>query len=244
MIEGVSNLDMGFVDVAAGVDTGRPVLTVNPDLVAIFEAEQFIIFRVDEADTSGGLGDIVIEPVPAVAVDIEVVVVLPGIEPDQVGVELGIYPETKILALTVIFALRVVMTELFQRLKILEEAAEALIGAHGVDEAVKLRLEVIALQVRAMVFPGRIEAVSVPAHIAPQVADAAGLTIQLLALLEGVEPLLRLQHFYLKVHHRASLSLFFSALRASKAVFAHSGSLSGSVTPSISRRSKRPFSPS
>ena len=69
----VTKLQMVFIDISAGNFTNFTIVISDSDLTTIRDLEKVVVMAVDEADTSFGLFQMLIQPVTAIAIAVKVV---------------------------------------------------------------------------------------------------------------------------------------------------------------------------
>ena len=231
--EPAADFHMILVDIACRPITGVSIRVADPDLISVGDAELFLIMGRDKADALSGLLYMLVQPVPAVAVAVQVILPLVGVEAHEVGIPLRVHakPPFPVIAeaglgvgIAVFRELRPTLQDAF---------------AEGVDNRIKLILEGLGFLVPAVVLPGGEKRLAA-AQVRPQVADAASLCRDLCALRVGVFLFLRKHRPNAHVHrHLSSLFRFRSCSIRCRPSFAQSGRSSRSTTPSTSHRSNR-----
>ena len=117
----------------------------------------------------------------------QVFILLVGVQPEQVGILRRVRPESEQKAV-VEAALRVFLAEVPHGVPAFEKAAVLLIAHQGVQDALKLGVKFLGAKALPVVYPGLEKALSILAHVGPQVANAPGLAFNLRTLAAGVEP--------------------------------------------------------
>ena len=103
-------LKMVVVNVAASCLSNISVLCKVPNFIAILYPEQLFVIRIDESDALLCVLQMLVKPVPAIAVAIQVVFASLGIEAENVGVFICVSPERQLPAIEVMtLAVRVLM---------------------------------------------------------------------------------------------------------------------------------------
>ena len=181
---------MVFVNVAAHAVNGSPIISPDPHHVAVLDPEFLLVAWGNETDAFSGLFHVAIKPVPAVAVDEQIFLPLVGVQADQIRILRRVRTKTKGKAL-IKAALRALLAEVPHRVPAFQKAAVLLIAHQGVQDALKLGVKFLGAQVLPVVYPGLEKALSIIAHVGPQVADAPGLARYLRTLAGGVKTLRR-----------------------------------------------------
>ena len=139
---------------AAGVVTMAAIRTGHTDTVPIGNAEPFLAACIKKANAAGRLFHVLIQHLPAIAVDIQVIIALHGIQPQQIGIFRRIHPESvlrnKILGKHTFFVFIAVSGK---AAAVFENAVIALVKTQGIDKIIKLILERLCFQLPAMILP-------------------------------------------------------------------------------------------
>lgn len=77
---------MVIVNVAAALCESLAVGVNDSDLSAVGDAEQLLVVAVNEPDASCSVLYVLVQPVPAVAVAVQVILTLVGVQAEQIGV--------------------------------------------------------------------------------------------------------------------------------------------------------------
>ena len=240
MIEVAPDLHMVVVDIAAGADLIFIPRIVDFHLAAIRNAKQLLVVAVNKTDSFLCVLQVLIEPVPAIAIAVQVVFAPVRVQAQKVGIFFGVHTNTIVARFLLHSALWSAVAVLGKRPAVMKNVVFL---TQRVDHLVKLRLELVGFQFFPEIKPTAEKAVAVRIHVCPEVTDQPGLHGNLCALTEGIF-VLRLDHCsFLIFNHLASLlSLagFFScaciSFAFSKPFCAHSGSFFSSMTPRKSVR--------
>ena len=142
------------VDIPADVAMLRAIRPEHTDAVPIRDAEQGLSLRVHKADATLGVFQMPVQCFPAIAVDIQVIIPLHRVQPQEIGVLRCIHPESilrnEILGKHTFFMF---ITVSGKAAAVFENAAIAIIKTQGIDKIVKFVLERLRFQLRAMIPP-------------------------------------------------------------------------------------------
>ena len=140
------------VDIPAGVVTLRAIRPNYTDAVPVRDVEQGLSLRVHKADATLGVFQMPVQCFPAITVDIQVIIALHGIQPQQIGILRRIHPESvlrnKILGKHTFFVFIAVSGK---AAAVFENAVIALVKTQGIDKIIKLILERLCFQLPAMI---------------------------------------------------------------------------------------------
>ena len=164
-----------------GLAVGCP----DADFVAVRNLKQLPILRRDEPDALRRILEVAVEGLLDIAVGIQVIHAGGGVEPQQVGVLLRVYPDAVVTAVGTVAALRMLVAVRPQFAPRGQDAAVGRIGPQGVDCMVQLGLELRRVAGLIVINPRGTELLSA-AEVSPQVADAPGLSDKLPALCVSV----------------------------------------------------------
>ena len=101
-----ADFNMAVVDVAASPGVRLPIGVGDSDLSAIRNTEQLVITAVDKPDPSCCFFQVLIEPVPIIAIAVQVLFALVRVQTQEVCVFLRINTDTVIVLLCLHLALR------------------------------------------------------------------------------------------------------------------------------------------
>ena len=97
VVQIVSNLQVRFIYITAGPILRFPGGEGYADTVAVRNAELLLVAGGDKPNAMLGIPHIPVQVISFIAIDIEVIVAGTGIQPQKVGVVLGIYPKTRFI---------------------------------------------------------------------------------------------------------------------------------------------------
>ena len=104
MIEIAVNFKMTVINISASTVFMGAVGIGYSDTVAVGNTEQLLVMRIDKADTASCAFEVMVKPILAVTISVEIIFALMGIEPHKVGVILRIHSHAVISACTVTLA--------------------------------------------------------------------------------------------------------------------------------------------
>lgn len=184
VVEIVSNLQMGFIHKTAGLILCLTGGEGHADTVTVRNAELLLVAGGDKPNTVLGIPHIPVQVIPFIAIDTEIVVAGTGIQPQKVGVVLGIYPKTRFIP----SELRRggLAADIVQTASVRQNAAVLWIFPQSVDYLVQLCLKFWCFQIRHVVKPAGEKLLSGGAKVPTQIPDTSRLGIQLVALPIGV----------------------------------------------------------
>ena len=131
-----------------------------------------------------GIPHIPVQIIPLIAIDTEIVVAGTGIQPQEVGVVLGIYPKTRFIPPKL--RRGGLAADVGQAVSVCQDTTVLGILPQGVCHLVKLCLEFRRFQISHVVKPAGIELFPGGAKVPTQIPDTSRLGIQLVALPIGV----------------------------------------------------------
>ncbi len=164
-----------------GLAVGCP----DADFVAVRNLKQLPILRRDEPDALRRILEVAVEGLLDIAVGIQVIHAGGGVEPQQVGVLLRVYPDAVVTAVGTVAALRMLVAVRGHPSPRGKDAVAVLVEPQGVDYLTKLGFELRCVAVLLVRPPGQMELLAVT-EVGSQVADAPALTDELPALGIGV----------------------------------------------------------
>ena len=154
MIEIAVNFKMTIINISASAVFMRAVGIGYSDTVAVGNTEQLFIMRIDKADTASCAFEVMVKPVLAVTIAVEIIFALMGIEPHKVGVILCIHSHAVISACTVTLA------KLQDALCIITKTAQGLtvgkklsVLSERIDYIIKFAFEFGRFQILAKIIP-------------------------------------------------------------------------------------------
>ena len=240
VIEVAPDLHMVIVDIPAGANLVFIPRIVDFHLAAIRNAKQLLVMAVNKTDSFLCVLQVLIEPIPAIAIAVQVVFASVRVQAQKIGIFFGIHTNAIVARFLLHTALGCAIAVLGKRPAVMKNVAFL---TQRVDYIIKLCLELIGFQLLPEIKPAAEKAVAVCIHVCPEVPDQSGLHGNLRALAKGIF-VLRLDHcsFFILDHLASPLSLagFFScaciSFAFSKPFCAHSGSFFSSMTPRKSVR--------
>ena len=117
-----ADLHMVFVDEPCGSVQLLSIRFHDTDLISVRDSEELLIVRIDEADAASGSLHVLFQPVSAVAVAVQAVLALVGIETHEIGILRSVYPDAPFPIIPKV-GLRSAVTELPQRVPAFQDCA-------------------------------------------------------------------------------------------------------------------------
>ena len=192
VVEIVSDLQMSFIYKPAGLILRFSRGEGHADAVTVRKAELLLVVWGNKPNAVLGISHIPVQVISFIAIDIEVIVAGTGIQPQQIGVVLGIYPKTRFIPPK--FWRGGLMTSTGQASSVCQDTAILGILPQSVYHLVKFCPEFRRFQIRHVVEPTGIELFPGGTKVPTQIPDTSRLGIQLVTLTVGVF-LLGLGHF-------------------------------------------------
>ena len=158
---------MVVVDIAAGADLIFIPRIVDFYLAAIRNAKQLLVMAVNKTDSFLCVLHVLIEPVPAIAIAVQVVFAPVRVQAQKVGILFGIHTNAIVARLLLHPALGCAIAVLGKRPTVMKNVAFL---TQRVDDFVKLCLELIGFQLLAIILPAAEKAVAVRVHIGSQMS--------------------------------------------------------------------------
>ena len=150
-----------------------------------------------------------VKPLSLIAVAIQIVFAPIGVQAQHIGILLRVCTKTKLPTIAAEAAFRCPPAIGGQCAAVLQCTAIVLIKAEGIDNLVKLCLEVLRFQICTEVKKGTEKTFAVAVHIRAEVSDQSRLHGNLLALCIAVIPLCRGHCPYCHIHQRSCSFPFF-----------------------------------
>ena len=205
----LTQFKMSLVNIAAHPVAVLSVRLDNANLVTGRDTEAFLVIWSNKADAFFCLFHVPIQILSEIAVDVEVVISLVGVEPHEIGIFSRIDPKAKLSLVRDIGAFGMVIAKTGESLAAIKDAAIPLIEAQSIYDLIKLIFELLCFQVTTVVCPCGVKAFSVVTHIATEVTNTSGLPFDLRTLGVAVTPLCQSSYPNFHIHYRSrSLSPF------------------------------------
>ena len=212
-----------IVDVVAGHFPFLTALGDDADLIAVGNAEQFLVVRGDESDALFSPFHVTIQPLADIAVTVEIVFALAGCDPEHIGIMVRICPES-IVVIRLNATAGMLMAEFAHGSPVCQDPAVLLIFPESIDDIIEFCLEIIGFQAVPEIKEGGIKAGAVTAKVGTKVSDESCLHTDLLTLGVAVGLLCVGHGPECQFHQRSLLSVRCLFRYISRPCWAHLGS--------------------